>query len=372
MIGNLAANHLQGRAREFYLKDGKPLQTGDIFTLPKQAEVLELIAKHGRAGFYEGAVAEDMVASLNALGGVQCLDDFAATQCDYTTPICAEYKGIELCEHPPNGQGATAILINNILAHFDLADYDPLGVERAHVEAEATKLAYDARDRIIADADYTARLDYMVASETAARLAGVIQMNKAQVGIKTLSEAVHKDTICLSVVDKDQMAVSLIYSVFHSFGSGLASDIYGINFQNRGAGFNLTRGHPNEAGGGKRPMHTIIPAIARRAGRVIMPFGVMGGAYQPCGHSRFLTNLVDYGMDIQTAIDAPRCFAEGAALAVERGYSPSVRQGLADLGHKITTPIVPIGGAQAVFIDYDKGVLIGGSDPRKDGAALGF
>ncbi len=368
----IAADHLQGRAREFYLKNGKPLQTGDIFTLPKQAEVLELIAKHGRAGFYEGAVAGDMVASLNALGGVQCLDDFAATQCDYTTPICAEYKGIELCEHPPNGQGATAILINNILGHFDMQGYDPLGVERAHVEAEATKLAYDARDRIIADADYTARLDYMVAAETAARLAGVIQMNKAQAGIKTLSEAVHKDTICLSVVDKDQMAVSLIYSVFHSFGSGLASDIYGINFQNRGAGFNLTRGHPNEAGGGKRPMHTIIPAIARRAGRVIMPFGVMGGAYQPCGHSRFLTNLVDYGMDIQTAIDAPRCFAEGAGLAVERGYSPAVRQGLADLGHKITTPIVPIGGAQAVFIDYDKGVLIGGSDPRKDGAAVSY
>lgn len=368
----IAAEHLQGRARDFYLKDGKPLKAGELFALPKQAEVLELIAKQGRNGFYQGAVGTDMLDSLRNLGGVHSAEDFAEVQCEYTSPICAEYRGLELCEHPPNGQGATAILINNILSHFDMNALNPLSAARAHIEAEATKLAYDARNRLLGDADYTTRLGHMLAPETAQKLAALIDKKKAQTQTTQLTEAIHKDTICLSVVDRDQMAVSLIYSVFHSFGAGLASDIYGINFQNRGAGFNLQKDHPNEAAGGKRPMHTIIPAMARRGGRVIMPFGVMGGAYQPCGHARLIGNLTDYGMDLQSAIDAPRCFAEGAELHVERGYDDSVRQELTELGHRLTTPTVPIGGAQAVFIDHKNGVLIGGSDPRKDGAAMGY
>jgi gamma-glutamyltranspeptidase/glutathione hydrolase len=168
------------------------------------------------------------------------------------------------------------------------------------------------------------------------------------------------------------MIVSMIYSVFHSFGSGLASEKFGINFQNRGAGFTLEEGHPNEAAGGKRPMHTIIPAMLKRDGKVVMPFGVMGGAYQSNGHARFLTNVADYGMHPQQAIDAPRCFSDAGDMRVERGYPDAVRRGLSDLGHHVTIPEAPIGGAQAILIDDETGVLQGASDPRKDGCALGY
>ena len=173
------------------------------------------------------------------------------------------------------------------------------------------------------------------------------------------------------MVDRDRMAVSLIYSIFHSFGSGIASEKFGILFQNRGAGFTLEAGHPNEMGPRKRPMHTIIPGMLRENGRVTMPFGVMGGQYQPCGHARLITNMRDFGMDMQTAIDAPRCFADSGELRVEDGYWDAVKQELADLGHKVVAPPTPIGGAQAIRIRPD-GVLEGASDPRKDGCALGY
>ena len=313
----LAVDALQGAARAHYLLAGAAPRSGQVFRAPGQAEVLRRISAGGRAAFYEGEVAEDMVAALRAAGGVHTLDDFASTACDYVEPVAGTYKGVELLEHPPNGQGATAILMANILAHFDLPSMDPFGVERAHVEAEAAKLAYDARNRFLADPDHMTRLAHMLAPETAAKLAAFIRMDRAMEGAAPLTEAVHKDTIYLTVVDRDRMAVSLIYSIYHSFGSGIATDRFGILFQNRGAGFNLTQGHPNEAAGGKRPMHTIIPAMLRENGRVTMPFGVMGGAYQPNGHVRVLSNMVDYGMDPQTALDAPRSFSDAGTMMVE-------------------------------------------------------
>ena len=361
---------LKGAARDVYSFGGKPPVVGQIFRAPGQAEVLRRIARDGRAGFYEGEVAEDMAASLRALGGCHTLDDFAATRCDYTRPVSGPYADIDLVEHPPNGQGATAILLLNILKHFDLAAMDPFGSQRAHHEAEATKLAYDARNRFIADPDHTTRLGHMLSLDTAAKLAALIDPNRAMPAAAPLTEAVHKDTIYITVVDRDRMAVSLIYSIFHGFGSGFASTKFGINFQNRGAGFTLAPGHPNEAGGGKRPMHTIIPAMLRKGGKVVMPFGVMGGAYQSAGHARFVTNLTDYGMDLQTAIDAPRCFSGAEGMLVERGYSDQVRAELAALGHPVSIPDTPLGGAQAIRIDGD--ILIGASDPRKDGCALGY
>ncbi|NOX74406.1 MAG: gamma-glutamyltransferase family protein [Alphaproteobacteria bacterium] len=365
-------DELKGDARRHYLFDDKAPRVGQVFQSPQQAEVLRRIAMEGRRGFYEGEVAEDMVKSLNALGGVHTLEDFANTACEYTTPISGHYKGVDLVEHPPNGQGATAILMANILAQFELASMDPFGSQRAHIEAEAAKLAYDARNRFIADADFTSRADHMLAMDTAEKLAALIDPNKAMGDPHKLSEAVHKDTIYLTVVDKDLNVVSLIYSIFHGFGSGLASDKFGILFQNRGAGFTLEEGHVNEAIGGKRPMHTIIPAMLQKEGRVFMPFGVMGGAYQPNGHARFVTNMVDYGMHPQAAIDAPRSFNDAGDMQVERGYSDAVRQELSDLGHKVSIPDTPIGGAQAILIDYENGVLEGASDPRKDGCALGY
>ena len=367
--------HLQGEARRHFLLEGRAPGVGEIFRAPGQAEVLRRIAREGRAGFYEGEVAEDIIDSLRALGGCHTLDDLAATACDYTEPVSGQYRGVELLEHAPNGQGATAILLLNILRHFDLASLDPLGAARAHLEAEATRLAYDARDRFIADPDHTSRLAHMLAPETAERLAALIDPERAMAEVKPLSEAVHRDTVYITVVDRDRMAVSLIYSIYHSFGSGLASSKFGLAFQNRGAGFTLQAGHPNEAAGGKRPMHTIIPAMLRQSGRLIMPFGVMGGAYQPTGHARVVSNLVDYGMELQTALDAPRAFAGDFSgqqgLALETGYDRKTFDTLGARGHRMRWSEEPLGGAQAIRIE-DSGLLIGASDPRKDGCALGY
>lgn len=366
-----AATSLRGRARELYLFDGKAPRVGQLFRAPAQAEALRRIARNGRAGFYEGEVAEDMVAGLRASGGDHTAGDFAATRCTRTEPVTGRYKGAELAEHPPNGQGATAILLLNILAHFDIAAMDPFGAERAHVEAEATKLAYDARNRFIADPDRTARLDHMLAPQTAAALAALIDPRRALAAAAPVAEAVHRDTVYLTVVDRDRMAVSLIYSIYHGFGSGIASDRFGILLQNRGAGFSLQEGHPNELAGGRRPMHTIIPAMLAESDGTFMPFGVMGGAYQPCGHARLVSNLGDFGMDLQAAIDAPRCFADAGVLKLERGYPEAVGRALSDLGHRVQLSDSPLGGAQAIRIRPD-GVLVAGSDPRKDGCALGY
>ena len=362
---------LKGAARQSLLLDGRAPREGEVFRAPLQAQALRRIAEHGRAGFYEGEVAEDMVASLRALGGLHTLEDFASTTCTYGDPVGGTYRGRELLEHPPNGQGATAILMLNILSQFDIASMDPFGADRAHLEAEAAKLAYDARNRFIADPAHMTRLDHMLSPETASRLAALIDPGRAMAAAAPLTEAVHRDTVYITVVDRDRMAVSLIYSVYWAFGSGFASDRFGINFQNRGAGFSLTPGHPNELAGGKRPMHTIIPAMVRQGGRVTMPYGVMGGAYQPCGHARVLSNMADFGMTPQQAIDAPRCFADAEGFKVERGYAPAVAADLAARGHPVIGADIPLGGAQAILM-HDSGVLEGGSDPRKDGCALGY
>ncbi|MGY9048593.1 MAG: gamma-glutamyltransferase family protein [Rhodobacterales bacterium] len=362
---------LQGHARTHFLKGGAPLKAGELFTLPGNAEVLRRVAAKGRSAFYEGEVAEDMLAVLNGMGGVHSLADFAATANTIGDPISGSYKGRELCEHPPNGQGATAILLLNILAQFDIASMDPFGAERAHIEAEATKLAYDTRNRFMCDPASMTRLDHMLSMDTAVRLAELIDPKRAMPSATSISEAVHKDTIYITVVDRDRMAVSLIFSIFHAFGSGIASEKFGILLQNRGAGFSLTEGHPNEMAGGKRPMHTIIPGLIRDGGRVTMPFGVMGGQYQSCGHARMVSNWTDFGLDPQTALDSPRCFAEGNTLQVERGYSDTVRAELAAMGHNVVIPDEPIGGAQAILI-HENGVLEGASDPRKDGCAIGY
>jgi gamma-glutamyltranspeptidase/glutathione hydrolase len=360
---------LTGHARHFFLLDGKVPRAGQIFRAPGQAEALRRIAAQGRAGFYEGEVADDMITSLQAEGGSHTAEDLVTTACTWGEPVSGSYKGHDLYEHPPNGQGATAILMLNILKHFDLAALDPFGSQRAHIEAEAAKLAYDARNRFIAE--HAPRLDHMLSADTAAKLATLIDPNRAMPNAAPLTESVHRDTVYITVVDRDRMAVSLIYSIYDSFGSGLASAKFGINFQNRGAGFTLQQGHPNELAGGKRPMHTIIPAMLGQNGKTTMPFGVMGGAYQPCGHVRFVTNLIDFGMDQQAAVDAPRSFADEDGMQVERGYPDHIRAELAAMGHQVSIPDKPLGGAQNILID-DSGILIGASDPRKDGCALGY
>ncbi|SLN59144.1 Putative gamma-glutamyltransferase YwrD [Roseivivax jejudonensis] len=354
--------------RHFQPGDGAPAP-GARIALPGQAEVLRRIARDGRAGFYEGEVAADMLAALAGAGHTP--EDFAAARTDIGAPIAGGYGDATLTEHPPNGQGATALLILNILSRFDLSALDPNGADRVHLEIEAAKLAYDARNRFLADPDHVTRLEHMLSPDTAAGLAALIDPAQALPMPAPASEAVHRDTVYITVVDRDRMAVSLIYSIFHGFGSGIASPRFGILFQNRGAGFSLEPGHPNALAPGKRPMHTIIPALLDRADGTRMPFGVMGGQYQPCGHARVVTSLVSFGMDLQGALDAPRTFFEGDTLMVERGYPETLHAELSARGHDVGVPHTPIGGAQAIAIRPD-GVLEGASDPRKDGCALGY
>jgi gamma-glutamyltranspeptidase/glutathione hydrolase len=362
---------LNPAGREFYLPWGRAPKVGELFAHHGQVKVLKEIAKHGRDGFYSGEVAEDMVDSLQKLGGVQTMDDFSSMEAFYTTPISSNFSKFELVEHPPNSQGATAILLCNILKHFPISSMDPFGFERTHVETEAAKLAYDARNRLVSDPNVFDATTKMTSEKLAQDLAAKINLKKVINEVSSITEEVHKDTIYITVVDKDRMAVSLIYSIFHGFGSGIASEKFGVLFQNRGAGFNLIPGHVNEYGANKRPLHTIIPAIVREKGTVKMPFGVMGGQYQAAGHARVLSNIYDFEMDIQTALDAPRSFFENGSLRIERGYDESIVQKLSNLGHNIDQNIGPIGGAQAIKINGN-GVLEGASDPRKDGSAIGY
>lgn len=366
------ADNLAPSGKAHYLSSGHPFSLGERFAMPGQAEVLRRIARNGRDAFYTGEVAEDMNAALKAIGGAHQLDDFAKTETTFADPISGSYRGTDLVEHPPNGQGATAILLANILAEFDVASMDPFGAERLHLETEATKLAYDARNRFLSDPEHMTRLDHMLDPATGTSLAALIDPRKAMADPTPLSEAVHKDTVLITVVDRDGMAVSLIYSIFASFGSGVASDKFGILFHNRGSGFNLTPGHPNELGPGKRPMHTILPGMTRKNGQIDMTFGVMGGQYQASGHCHLLSNIIDFGMDPQTAIDVPRVFPEAQGLRIEENLSKETRQGLIDRGHSLYQEASPIGGAQAIRIDHETGNLIAGSDPRKDGIAVGY
>ncbi|MEX2518477.1 MAG: gamma-glutamyltransferase family protein [Paracoccaceae bacterium] len=367
-----SGGRLKGDAAKYYLDGGEPYEAGSVFHAPGQAEVLRRVAEQGRAGFYEGEVMEDMVDSLRALGGLHEASDFADTAADYVEPVSTTYRDLELVELPPNGQGVTALLIANILSHFDIASMDPFGAERAHLEAEATKLGYDARDRFVAD-PATALTARMLSDDVAAQLAALIDPDRAAPTPPPGAGAVHKDTVYLTTADKDGMVVSMIYSIFHPFGSGLASAKFGINFQNRGAGFVLTAGRPNELVGGRRPLHTIIPAMIRKGGKLLASYGVMGGQYQATGHVRVLSNIADFGMSPQEALDAPRCFSDpqDGKLHIERGYFPDVRAALEAKGHKLHTPETPIGGAQMIRLN-DNGVYEGASDPRKDGAAIGY
>ena len=364
---------LNSHARRHFMNRDRPHTTGETLRLPGQAQVLRRLAKQGRSAFYEDEVAEDMLATLAEIGGTHAAEDFANVSSDWGEPLSGPYRGHDLLEHPPNGQGATAILIARMLEHFDIGAMHPNSAERIHLKAEATKLAYDARNRFLADPDHTTDLAHMIAPETAEKLASLIDPNRALPILTPLAEDVHKDTVLITVVDKDGMAVSLIYSIFATFGSCIASDKFGILFHNRGSGFNLTSGHVNEAGGGKRPMHTIIPAMRRTAGKIDMAFGVMGGQYQATGHAQLMSNVTDFGMDIQEAIDAPRAFADPISgnLNVENTIPEAVLSALAEKGHRIHVSDTPIGGAQAILMDHQNGTLIGGSDPRKDGLAIG-
>ncbi|MGC1217295.1 MAG: gamma-glutamyltransferase [Phormidesmis sp.] len=359
-------------AARMLLVDGMAPKAGDRHRQPELGETLAAIARFGREAFYTGPVAEDIVGYLQSLGGLHTLEDFSAPQAEYVTPISTQYRGYDVVECPPNGQGLTALIMLNILSGFSLIDYAPMSAQRLHLECEAARLAYGVRDRYIADPDQASiPLDVLLSEDYAAQLRTKISLDSAMPPLADSDFPTHPDTVYLCVVDEEGNAVSFINSVFHGFGSGLVSPKTGVVLQNRGAGFVLTEGHRNAIAPRKRPLHTIIPGMLMKAGHVVMPFGVMGGQYQPTGHTHFLTNLLDYRMDVQAALDFPRVFHDGKTCCVERGVPTQVQDQLAAIGHQVTPAVLPHGGGQAIWISGDHR-LIGGSDPRKDGSALGY
>ena len=360
-------------AKRVMLPGGRAPRTGEVHRQPELAETLKTVAREGRKGFYEGPVAADMVSYLQALGGLHTLEDFAATACKYVTPIRTTYRGYDVTQIPPNGQGITALLMLNILEGFELGGLAPSGAERLHLESEAARLAFRMRDSLIGDPDQAdVPVERILSADYAARLREHISADRAMSDLGASNVTIQPDTIYLTVADKDRNVISFINSLFAGFGSGLMAPESGVMLQNRGFGFVVEPGHPNCIAPNKRPFHTIIPGMVHKNGRVHMSYGVMGGHYQPVGHTHLLTNVIDFGMDLQEALDLARVFHFGGVLEIENGIGDEVASGLAELGHKVMRRPIPLGGGQAIMVDWDNGALIGGSESRKDGMALGY
>jgi gamma-glutamyltranspeptidase/glutathione hydrolase len=354
-----------------YVFNGAAPNEGDVVKMPALAKTLKAIGAKGPRAFYQGEIAEDIVATLAARGSLLTLEDFANHRGDVVAPISTNYRGLDLLEIPPNGQGITALVMLNILENFDLKRLEPLGPERYHLLLEAARIAYAVRDTHVADADHMRiALSALLDKAWAKKLAGKIDPAR-RVDLPK-APAPGTDTIYLTVVDRDRMAVSFINSLYSNFGIGIGTEKTGITLTNRGACFVVDPSHPNTFGSNKRPMHTIIPALGMRNGRCDYSFGVMGAHYQPMGHVQVVNNLLDFGMDVQQAIDAPRVFFEGEVTLVERGIPPATIEGLKARGHTVQIASTPWGGAQVIKIDWERGVLIAGSEPRKDGCALGY
>ncbi len=360
-------------ARRHLLFDGEPPGVGDVISLPALAKTLRIIAEKGSEGFYSGTVAADIAASVKAAGGLLDEADLAAVSADWESPISRAYRGLEVIEARPNGQGAIALLMMGILERFDHSGLDPLGAPRLHLQMEAARAAYGVRDEALGDpAAMSVPTEALFADGLIDRLAGRIDPARRNPDLGS-PEPVGSDTVYLSVVDGEGMVVSLIASLYHWFGSGVVSAKTGVTLHSRGACFNLIDGHVNCYGPGKRSLHTLIPALARRDGRITAGFGVMGAHYQVTGHAHVIGNIVDFGMDPQAAIDCPRIFFDGdGKLVAETGIDAAVADGLTALGHEVVYGRLPWGGGQMVWIDHQRGCLIGASDPRKDGCALGL
>jgi gamma-glutamyltranspeptidase / glutathione hydrolase len=357
----------------YYLPNGRPPREGDVHRLPALARTLRRIAEGGAEAFYRGELASRMVASLASFGGLHEESDFDAQAAELVEPIRTTYRGIEVLECPPNGQGVIALLMLGILEGFDIGALDADGPERFHLEAEATRLAYRDRDRLLADPRRAELpLGDLLSKDYAAKLRDSIDPLRAMADLPAPMLEAHPSTVYLTVVDRDRNAVSFINSLYDAFGSGLVCPETGVLFHCRGRAFRLDPAHPNVIAPGKRPMHTIIPGLAFKDGRIWTSFGVKGGDYQPVGHARLLSGMIDHGRDPQAALDAPRAMAYPGPLKLERGIPRRTREGLIARGHEVIEAPDPLGGGQAIVVDHDRGVLIGGSDPRKDGLALGY
>ena len=364
------------RAAALYLDNGTAPAVGSVRVLPDLADTLEVIAREGREGFYRGALADGMVDELQSLGGLHTLDDFARVSGDYVTPIAIPYKDKTIWECPPNGQGLIALLLLRLADRLDLAAKGPLDVDRIHLEIEACRQAYRVRGDRLADPDQAeVSVESILSDDHAAALIAAIDRNQATVPPVDVRLPEHRDTVYISVVDKDRNCVSFINTLFDMFGSGITSR-NGITLTNRAQGFSLDPASPNVIAPHKRPLHTIIPALATRGDdhQVELVFGVMGGQYQAMGHLQFLSRYLADGMDLQEAMDAPRFMPDPftGVVEVESGIDPDSRSALSARGHQIELAATPIGGSQAIAISRDSRVLTGASDPRKDGCASGY
>jgi gamma-glutamyltranspeptidase / glutathione hydrolase len=355
------------------LPGGKPPAVGDKMRNPALAATLRLIGSDGREAFYSGAVMRDILSRLKELGGLHEEEDFDAQRANWVEPIHAPYRGYGVYELPPNGQGLAALMILRQLEDFAMGDESLSEADRLHLIAEATKQAYRVRDEFIADpAQVAVDVAGFLSDDWAERARREIRLDRALPGPEWHGGTEHTDTVYLCAVDRDGNAVSFINSLFSSFGTGIMAPESGVLLHNRGSSFRVIPGHPNAIAPRKRPFHTIIPAMLAKDGRAVMPFGIMGGQYQAVGHAHFTHRVLDRGFDPQQAADAPRVFAFRNKLRVEQSVPAPIVADLARRGHDIDVAKVPLGGCQAIWIDRERGVLIGGSEPRKDGLALGY
>ena len=367
-----------------YLPGGVAPTAGDLFRNPGLARSLRLVAEGGSPAFYRGPIAAAIVAYSGSAGGLFSRQDFADHTSTWVEPVATNYRGYDVWELPPNGQGIAALQMLNLLEPYDLKTMGPLSADALHLMIESKKLAYEDRAKFTFDPDFgripVARL---ISKEYAATRAPLIRRDRAN-DRPIAGEPGSADTIYLTVVDRDRNAVSLIQSNFLGFGSYHVPGDLGFALQNRGNLFALDEAHANRLEPHKRPFHTIIPAFVTKDGRPWLSFGLMGGDMQAQGHAQVICNLVDFGMDVQEAGDLARFRhfgsseptgvpAEGGgSVALESNIGPEVRRALTALGHKLVASPGAFGGYQAIRIDLDRGVLLGGSDPRKDGCALGY
>lgn len=358
------------RWAEIFEPEGRVPDVGELWRSPEMAQSLRGIAQTGAASLYHGELAERLAEFAEETGGTLTMEDLTRHNSTWVEPVHCDYRGYQVWEMPPNGQGIAALVALNILEGFDLADLWRDSIEGVHLQIEAMKLAFADAKRYVADPERAAvPTEALLSKDYAAE-------RRRLVGRKALAPEPGKPlrggTAYLCTADADGMMVSLIESVYHSFGSGIVVPGTGIALQNRGACFTRQPGHPNELAPGKRPYHTIIPGFLTRDGQAVGPFGVIGGHMQPQGHVQLVVNTVDYGLNAQASLDAPRWYWwTDRLIKLEPEVDLSIVKGLQELGHEVESAIDVFGCGQAIW-RQPTGVYVAGSDGRTDGCALGY
>jgi gamma-glutamyltranspeptidase/glutathione hydrolase len=369
-----------------YMPGGRAPRKGEIFRNPDLAKTYRLLAAKGRTAFYEGEIAETVDRFCREHGGYLRLEDFEKHTSTWVEPVGTNYRGYDVWELPPNGQGIAALQILNILEEYDIAAMGFGSADYIHYLVEAKKLAFEDRARFYSDPEFNEiPVDGLVSKEYAAARRALIRPDRALREIEAGDPLLESgETTYLVVADRDRNFVSLIQSNYAGFGSGPVPDGLGFCIQDRGALFNLDPEHPNSLEPGKRPFHTIIPAMVTKDGRPVFAFGVMGGSMQPQGHVQVLCNILDFGMGIQEAGDAPRIrhygssqptgqvMTDGGRVVFESGILPEVIRELVARGHTVGRENGGYGGYQGIWYDWENDVLKGGTESRKDGCALGY